>query len=334
MKQITLGEIPKPPYEPAAMYFFPAEIDAAIQREMTDRTRGWFKQQMIDRIMRSAVAIAGAGGMGGHLDDSMVRACIRRLMLSDSGFFDRSNIHRQYGANLGTVGAAKTFATADMLRNVSLQTEILAFMGISSESVMEFLAGADVCADSIEYHAIGARCLLHHSAKEMGVPVMNGNSVGFGTNISVFKPDGPGLMDALPFDVDYAYYLEGKFADGTITEKEYQFVGKVVNAIFLPVIPNYGGTRFNTREAFLERLLGGDRTASIITTNPKMAAGLLANQILLFLVEKLGFYANVEPLPVFPEYYHYDAAFRVSENRLLNIQKIRHELSESMPCRS
>ena len=334
MKLITTTVTPSPPYEKGAAYFFPAnQSSLAAIGELTNRTLGWFNQAMIDAYTRKRVASVGAGGIGGNVDESLARAGIGELVIADSGFFDYSNIHRQFGATTATVGASKTFATIELLnQTVNATAKTAVWEGLTPETAAFILEGADIAGDSIEYHALGARYLMHKTAHQLGVPILNGNSVGFGTNLFMFHPEGAGLTDILPFNSDYAYELEHKIAAGTITAEEYEYLCLVIDSIFLPQIPNYGGTRYNTKEAFLARLKT-EKVASIVTTNPKMAAGIMADNILLYLVQDLEYYENVRPLPVFPEYYHYDAAFRISETRLLDIKKIKHELNSRLPRR-
>lgn len=331
MKILTTSTIPNLPYEQVG-YFFPAdEHGLKIRNEITDRTRGWLNQTMLEKIANSSVTIAGAGGMGGHIDDSLLRAAVKHITLADSGIFDYSNIHRQYGANLASVGESKTFATIDMLRKTSTATTLTGFwQGVTEDTVEPILKDQNLAIDSIEYHALGARCLFHETAKRLGVPIMNGNSVGFSTNIFLFEPGGLGLMDVLPFNVEYAYKLEKAFVEGTISDEAYLFLCQVVNAIFLPIIPNYGDTQYDTARVFTDRLLN-ERTASIVTTNPKMAAGVLADNILLYLTKDTEVYKAPPSFPVFPAYYHYDAALRISETRILDIEKIKAELTAHMP---
>jgi molybdopterin/thiamine biosynthesis adenylyltransferase len=311
-------------------YVFEAVADTAFTEARIDRNRGFLTESQIRMIQKKKVVIGGSGGIGGHIDESMLRLCVKEIGIADSGFFDQSNIHRQFGATMKTIGKSKMLETIRLLRQIATDVKLRGYSGINKTTVRPFLRGAHIANDAIEYHAIGARYLLNKTAKEMGVPVFNGNSVGFGTNIFLFEPGGPTLIDIFPFGEDYAYYLENRFAQGTITEEEYQFLCKTINAVFLSDIPDYGDSRYNTREAFLDRLLM-ERTASIVSTNPKMASGVLADRILLYLVDELGIYEQIQKMPAFPEFLYFDAATWTCEKRSLNIKKIRYELDQSMP---
>ncbi len=332
MKKITIqrGHLFESHFENAE-YIFPASSEAKKKLpELTDRTLGWFTQAMIEKITSSRIAIAGVGGIGGHVADSLVRAGVSHISLADPGIFDYSNIHRQHAASIQSVGTSKVFATANMLRSTVTSTDISVFpMGISPESIDSFLNTADIVIDAIEYHALGARYSLHSAARVKGIPVFNGNSVGFSTNLFHFSPTEQSLIEVLPFNEIYAYYLENQFLSENISQEEYSYICKVINTIFLPNLPNYGGTH-NTKESFLQRI-HNERTASIITTNPKMASGILANHILLHLVRELEEYSQKLQIPTFPEYYHYDTALRISETRSHNLQKMLYELNSCMP---
>ena len=330
VQTITHGIVPSVAKADTA-YHFPATADALQQRdELTDRTRGWFSSEMITKLARMRVAIAGVGGIGGHVADSMIRAGIGHLQIADSGTFDYSNVHRQHGASYKTIGESKALATASLLLSTVPSTSITAYpMGVTEKSIDSFFEGVDIVVDAVEFHALGARCLLHAFAREKHIPVINGNSVGFGTNILLFPPSGRGLCDAYPFSLDHAYDIENACLAGTCTEHDYDFLCRAINSVFLANIPNYGTESCNTRTAFLERLRT-ERTASIISTNPKMAGGMLSNAILMYLLREHNHLASIHPLPVFPEYYHHDSALRISCTKSLTPSTIYNELLAHM----
>jgi hypothetical protein len=326
VETITHGIVPSASKADTA-YHFPATIDALEQRdELTDRTRGWFSSEMITELARLRVAIAGVGGIGGHVADSMVRAGIGHISIADSGTFDYSNVHRQHGASYKTIGESKALATASLLLSTVHSTSITAYpMGVTEKSIDSFLEGIDIVVDAVEFHALGARCLLHACAREKHIPVINGNSVGFGTNIFLFSPSGLGLCDAYPFTLEHAYSIENTCLAGTCTRDDYEFLCCAINSVFLADIPNYGTDSCNTRSAFLERL-HTERTASIISTNPKMAGGMLSSTILMYLLREHNHFASIYPFPVFPEYYHHDSALRTSYTKSLTPSIIYNEL--------
>ena len=326
LQTITTGIVPSSAHADTA-YHFPATEDAlSLRKELTDRTRGWFTKTMVEQLSSFHVAIAGVGGMGGHVADSMIRSGIGHIFIADSGTFDYSNVHRQHGATYKTVGESKALATTSTLLSTVHSTSITTYpMGVTPESVHRFLEKVDIVIDAVEFHALGARCLLHSCAQEKNIPILNGNSVGFGTNVFLFSPTDLGLCDVYPFSVEDAYHIENACLEGNCSVEEYTLLCEAINSVFLAEIPNYGNEVHNTRSAFLDRL-EQERTASIISTNPKMAAGVLSNTILMYLLRHHENLAGINPLPVFPKYYHYDSALHISEHRSLTPKTIYHEL--------
>src|SRR5882672_6634126 len=59
------------------------------------------------RLLKSTVAIAGMGGIGSNTAIMLARMGVGRLRIADFDRFEHSNINRQYGALLDTIGESK-----------------------------------------------------------------------------------------------------------------------------------------------------------------------------------------------------------------------------------
>lgn len=342
IQEIVLEDVPCTA-DNKSIYRIPARIlPHGTREERTDRNKPIVFPELQSFIHEMTFAVLGSGGIGGHVVDSLARLLPRCVIVVDSGIFDVSNIHRQYAARFDTVGKSKALETARQIREIAPDVEIvICAEGSTPDTVYRLLENADLAIDAIEYHRIGARYEAMQVAEEIGLPVLNGNSVGFGTHLHFWPhtkhPSGmlvhPSFAEACPFDRSYAYKIENRIANGTCSQEEYDFCCHTVNALYLPNIPNYGSATFNTRELFLKRLFV-EHTACIVSTNPKKAAGFLANHVLFYLAERLGTmnkWQNVAKLPVFPAYLYEDDALRIFEVRSLNLKTIRNELDHSMP---
>jgi molybdopterin/thiamine biosynthesis adenylyltransferase len=338
----TLEEIPLQAEKNTIFIFPPKPVPLHSREERTNRNKPIIFPALQERIHASSMVILGSGGIGGHIDDSMARLLPKRIIIVDSGFFDVSNIHRQLAAVFETVGKSKALETARLIRAIAPDVELyVCTEGTNPSTVYELLKGVDVAIDAIEYHRLGARYEALEVAEELGIPVLNGNSVGFGTRLFLWKnkKDTKGNLctrsfkEIWPFDREYAYRIENSIAATCCTKEEYDFCCHAINSLFLPDIPNYGSDSFNTKELFLDRLFT-ERIACIISTNPKKAAGFLANNIVIFFAEKLGQsneWKHIPPLPEFPSYIYEDTALRILETRTLDCKTIYHELAARMP---
>lgn len=342
IQEKILDDVP-PIVDGQSMYRIRARTQPHGSREeRTDRNKPLVFPELQSLIHEMTFAVLGSGGIGGHVVDSLARLLPKRVVVVDSGIFDISNIHRQYAARFTTIGKSKALETARLIREIAPDIEIvICTQGSTPDTVYRLLEGADLAIDAIEYHRIGARYEAMCVAEEIGLPVLNGNSVGFGTHLHFWphakdssgKLIHPSFREVCPFDQEYAYHIENRIAAGTCSQAEYDFCCHTVNSIYLPNIPNYGDTVFNTRELFIQRLFV-ERTACIVSTNPKKAAGFLANHVLFYLAESLGTknkWQNVPKLAVFPEYVYEDDALRIFEVHSLNLKTIRNELSRYMP---
>jgi len=127
--------------------------------------------------------------MGGLVATQFARIGVGHLKIADCEVFDRSNINRQFGARLDTVGKNKALVTGEEIRRITPDVQIDIYEeGITEDSVEDFVKGCSVICDEIEFFAIKARLMLHRAARDKGISLFNCNVVGFGTRIFFFTP--------------------------------------------------------------------------------------------------------------------------------------------------
>ncbi len=71
------------------------------------------------RLFRSAVLVAGLGGLGGFLAELLARVGVGRLLLADGDHFTPANLNRQLLATQETLGLSKAVVTARRLREIN-----------------------------------------------------------------------------------------------------------------------------------------------------------------------------------------------------------------------
>ncbi len=288
----------------------PRQADESFYRERIDRNIGWVSPQEQEQLRNTTVGIAGCGGMGGLIAQTLLRAGIGRIKIADCELFDASNMNRQFGATRETIGHPKASATARALRRISDDSEIHVYpQGIGEATVESFLEGCDIVCDEIEFWVVGARILLHQRARAKGIPVLNCNTVGFGTRLFLFTPEAMAMEDMLALDYAEACQLERRIAEKTVTPKERARVLASVAMALVPEPPSYTSpSSLWANRGMGMRLLAEKGKAPIFGTNPVLATGFLADHLIFQLLKnsevRRGRLARVPPAP---GYLYFDA---------------------------
>lgn len=309
LRCIECDELPDTP-DPSVVYrLHPRDPDDTYYNERVDRNIGWITKDEQALLKRAVVGIAGNGGMGGLLAQALLRVGVGAIKIGDSETFDVSNINRQFGATRKTIGVSKAFATTRMLRNITDDTTLIVYpQGITETTVGDFVEDCNVICDEIEFWAIGSRILLHQEARRRGVSLFNCNTVGFGTHLFLFTPNGFTMESCLNCDYESAKEMQEKVQNKRATGEEVRFVMERVLRGLVPELAGYSakGTSYNDLPAVLTRLFGEGK-APIIGTNPVMATGFLADHVLFCLLRDSGVKRELVRPPAAPGYLYFDA---------------------------
>lgn len=154
-----------------------------------------------ERLRNSRVAIIGMGGVGGVHLMTLARLGIGAFHIADPDEFEIANFNRQYGANIHTLGRPKVEVMAEQARAVNPEIEIRSFREpVSADNIDEFLDGADVLVDGVDFFAMSARRLAFREAHRRGIWSVTAGPHAFGTAWLVFSPSGMSFDEY--FDLD------------------------------------------------------------------------------------------------------------------------------------
>lgn len=164
--------------------------------DLFKRNLGVLTPEAQQLLRRSVVAIAGLGGLGGTTAEVLARLGIGHLRLADFDRYEVHNINRQIGATTSTIGELKTDVMAGRVRDInpSISVETLPD-GVTAESASQFVEGADIVVDAVDFYQPEARAALHREARRAGRFVLLTPAAGFGALLLLFAPDGPRLED-------------------------------------------------------------------------------------------------------------------------------------------
>jgi len=152
------------------------------------------KQQQI--LLKSRVAVAGAGGVGGLHILTLARLGIGKFSIADFDTFDVVNINRQYGAMNSTMGKHKAEVLAEMARDINPFSDVRVFgEGVNMGNLDVFLEDVDVFVDGIDFFEIEIRRAIFKRCREKGIYALTAAPLGFGATLQVFAPDSMNFDD-------------------------------------------------------------------------------------------------------------------------------------------
>jgi nitroreductase len=165
-----------------------------------DRNLGWLTAWEQASLRARHVAIAGMGGVGGIHLLTLARLGIGGFTLADFDHFELANFNRQAGATLESLGQPKTAVMAAMAGAINPELRLRRLDGgVSPESVDEFLAGADLFVDGLDFFEIDIRRCVFARARALGIPAVTAAPIGMGVGYLVFTPRGMSFDDYFGF---------------------------------------------------------------------------------------------------------------------------------------
>lgn len=152
----------------------------------------------MDRLAGSRVLVAGCGGLGGNVTESLARIGIGSLTLADGDSFVESNLNRQILCTPEDIGRNKADKAAEHVRQIDPAISVKAVCEyLTKENAPALMADADImidCLDSVE-----ARLMLEDAASEAGLFMVHGAIKGWDFQVMLVPP-GSGLLHELYAD--------------------------------------------------------------------------------------------------------------------------------------
>lgn len=169
------------------------------------RNLGILTRHEQEKLRNSNIAVAGVGGVGGIQAVMLARTGISAFNIADPEVYGESDINRQYGATTETIGKKKVDVIEQILKSINPELKIRKFQrGINKQDISDFLFGADLMIDAIEYFALDEKIILHRAAREKGIYAITSPVIGYGSSMFVFSPHGMSFEEffKIPADED------------------------------------------------------------------------------------------------------------------------------------
>lgn len=146
-----------------------------------------FSEDGQERLKKTGVFIAGAGGLGSVISLYMTAAGFGRIRIADCDSVDRSNLNRQILHKSGDLGRSKAGSALETLRDINPEVEVEALEErISPESIDSLLRGCDMIMDAMDNFP--ARYLLNSAALQRKIPLFHGAISGFQGQATTIVP--------------------------------------------------------------------------------------------------------------------------------------------------
>lgn len=153
------------------------------------RNIGWLTRQEQHSLRGKRIAVAGLGGAGGSHVLTLTRLGVGAFNLADFDSFDIANFNRQAGAMTSTLGRPKSDVLIGMARDINPELSIRVFpSGVTKDNVVDFLTGADLYIDGLDFFAFGARRAVFAACAAQGVPAVTAAPLGMGAAVLSFLP--------------------------------------------------------------------------------------------------------------------------------------------------
>jgi len=159
------------------------------ERERYDRQImiGEIGQEGQERLKKSRVVIAGAGGLGSPIALYLTAAGIGRIRMIDHDQVALSNLNRQVLHWEEDIGRRKVDSASVKLRSLNRAVEVEAIAETLTEgNVFELVRGCDVLVDAMDN--LPTRYLLNRCAIENNIPFFHGAVNGFEGRVMTILP--------------------------------------------------------------------------------------------------------------------------------------------------
>lgn len=240
------------------------------------------------KLANSVVGVAGAGGLGSYLAVQLARVGIRHIKIADPDHFEETNINRQNGAGINTIGKNKALTIGEMIHEDMPDVTVEIFPeGIQRHTAEAFVEGTDLVYDCTDFYLIDERYALHRAyiAHNKTKTMLCGCVWGWGSAIYKFDRDG----------ISYRELLGLNEGEDLTSDKIDKLIRMQAN--YLPRFPDK-----DTIYSWMEDV----GNIPILGAIPPICCGLLAAQGVLILCE-LDKEPYSKPLPPIPQYYWVDA---------------------------
>jgi molybdopterin/thiamine biosynthesis adenylyltransferase len=148
------------------------------------------------QLLKSKVAIVGAGGLGTVSSLYLALAGVGYIRLIDQDTVETQNLHRQILYTTDDLHYPKAEAAAKRLQQINpLITVEAVSENVHAGNVERLLEGVDLVVDGLDN--MMTRYLVNRACVKQKIPYVFGAAIGIEGNLSVFSPPETGCLECL-----------------------------------------------------------------------------------------------------------------------------------------
>ena len=142
------------------------------------RTELLLKEEGMDRISASRIAVFGLGGVGSYVAEALARCGVGSLTLVDHDRVSLTNINRQLYALHSTIGKYKIQVAKERIADINADILVNTYETFYNDDTADMFDFHmyDYIVDAID--TVTSKLLLIEKAKAMGIPVISSMGVG------------------------------------------------------------------------------------------------------------------------------------------------------------
>ena len=149
-----------------------------------------------EKLKKTCVFVAGAGGLGSIISFYMAAAGFGKIRIVDCDCVELSNLNRQILHSHADVGRAKSQSAYETLTGINPEIEVEAFVEtIHEDNIGELLSGSDLIMDAMDNFPI--RYLLNREALRMRIPLFHGAIRGYQGQATTIVPGRTACLSCL-----------------------------------------------------------------------------------------------------------------------------------------
>ncbi len=139
-----------------------------------------------DKLKKSTVFVAGAGGLGSPVLYYLAAAGVGRIVFCDRDNVDISNLNRQILYDVDNIGMDKVSAAADKLSKLNDCIELVPLKCEISDDIESRVSGCDLIIDCVDNFE--ARHVLNRISLELKIPMMHAGVTEFYAQFTMLIP--------------------------------------------------------------------------------------------------------------------------------------------------
>lgn len=153
------------------------------------RSIGWISNEELYELKSKHVALGGIGGTGGYYALVLARLGIESFSLADFDYFELSNVNRQAGAFVDTLGKNKAETLAEMLNRINPRIKTRIFnQGVNKNNISSFLEGANIYLNAMGFQSGDVQADIFDACRENNIPAISVIVPGFCASLINFHP--------------------------------------------------------------------------------------------------------------------------------------------------